>query len=71
MCRHWKSKVGIVQEGPETPPRCDQCGIHMPEARLFKHIRTDKCNKAAERRIRKRYVEMTAMCGEMKFSLYG
>ena len=37
MFRHWKSKVNILQEGPEPLPRCDQCGIHMQAARLFKH----------------------------------
>ena len=37
MFRHWKSKVAILQEGPELLPRCDQCRVYMQAARLFKH----------------------------------
>ena len=50
MYRHWKSKVSIMQEGPEQLPRCDQCGMHMPTARIFKHGQSNKCHKATERR---------------------
>ena len=45
MYQHWKLKVYIMQEGPEPLPRCEKCGMHMPEARIFKHRQTDKCNK--------------------------
>ena len=41
----------------------------MPEASLFKHRHTDKWNKATERRIRRRDVDMVARCGEMGFSM--
>ena len=68
---HWKSKVEILQEGLEPLPRCDQCGMHMRAARMIKYRRTDKCNKAMERRIRWKDVEMTARCGEMEFIMYG
>ena len=43
----------------------------MPEARMFKKIQTDKCNKETERRPIQRDVDMEARCGEMEFSLYG
>ena len=56
--RHWKSNVILIQEGPEPLPRCDHRGMYMPEARLFKHIQTDICNKLTEMRIRRRDVEM-------------
>ena len=63
--RHWKSKVAIFQEGPEPLLWCDQCGMHMQAARLFKHRQSDKCHKLTERRLRGRDVEMTERCGEM------
>ena len=71
--RHWKSKVAILQEGPEPLPlpRCDQYGMHIQSARLFKHLQSDKCHKLTERRLRRRDVEMAASCGEMEFSLDG
>ena len=71
LYRHWKSKVAVLHEGPEPLPRCDQCGMHMPVTRLFKHRRTDKCNKVTERRLRQRDVEMLVSCGEAEFILYG
>ena len=45
--------------------------MHMTSARMFKHIRTYKFNKAMERQIRQRDVDMTSRCGGMDFSLYG
>ena len=63
--------MAIIQEGPEPLLWCDQCGMHMPLSRVFKHMQTDKCDKATERRLRGIYVEMAARCGEMEFSLEG
>ena len=37
----------------------------------FKHRHTDKCNKAIERRLQRRDVEMTVRCGNMEYSLEG
>ena len=54
-----------MQEGPEPLPRCDQCGMHMPESRILKHRYMDKFSKATERQTRQRHVEMTARCGNM------
>ena len=71
MCQHWKLKVAIMQEGPEHLLWCDQYGIHMPAATLFNHRHTDKCNKATNRRLRRRDVEMAETCGETEFSLEG
>ena len=51
--------------------RCDQCGMHIQADRLFKHRQLDKCHKSMERRIRRRDVDMAAMCGEMEFNLDG
>ena len=69
MFCHWKSKVAILQEGPELLTQFYQCGIHMQAARLFKHRHLDKCHKSTERRIWRRDVEMAARCGEMEFDL--
>ena len=38
MFRHWKSKVAIFHERLEPLPHCDQCRMHMQEARLFKTV---------------------------------
>ena len=45
MYRRWKLKVAIMQEGPEPLPRCDQCCMHIPSARIFKHTHMDNCEK--------------------------
>ena len=63
--------MAILQEGPEPLMRCDQCGMHIQADRLFKHRQLDKCHKSMERRIRRRDVDMAAMCGEMEFNLDG
>ena len=49
LFRHCKSKVAILQEGPEPLPRCDQCGMHMQAARLFKYWQSEKCHKLTEK----------------------
>ena len=35
MYRHFCSRVAVVQEGKETMPRCDLCGMHMRLGRLI------------------------------------
>ena len=71
MFRQWKLKVSILQEGLEPLPRCDQCGMHMPAASIFKNCQSDKCNKATDIILRRRDVEMVERCGEMEFILEG
>ena len=63
MYQHWTLKVAIMQEGLEPLPRCDQFRMHIPEANIFTHRQTDKCNKVAERGLQRRYVELAARCG--------
>ena len=58
MFRHWKLRVAILQEEPEPLLQCDQCGMHVPAARIFKHRQLDTCNKATERRLQRRDVDM-------------
>ena len=41
----------------------------MPSARLFKHRHMDKCNKAMDRKLRRRDLEMSVRCGKMEFSM--
>ena len=69
--RNWKSKVAVLQEGQELLPRCDHCGMHIPEARMIKHRQTKRCNKTADMRLIQRNVEMEERCGDTEFSLYG
>ena len=71
MYRHWKLKVVIMQGGAETLPRCDQCGMHMPADRFFKHGHTDNFDKATDKRLWRRDVDMAVRCGKMKFSMEG
>ena len=71
MFCHCKSKVAILQEGPEPLLWCDQCGMNIQATRLFKDRQSDKWHKSTERRLRRRDVEMAARCGEMEFNLDG
>ena len=71
MYHHWKANVDIIQEEVESLPRCNHCGIHMPEARMIKQILTEICNKATKMRIRHMDVDMEESCGQMEFILYG
>ena len=63
MFRYWKLKVATLQEVPLPLPWCDQCGMYMQEARLFKHWHSDKCHKFIEKRRRQRDLEMVGRCG--------
>ena len=56
MYIHFCLKVTVLQEGNETLPRCDMCGMHMTEVRLVKHQRTAHCFKNREMRIRQKDV---------------
>ena len=42
MYLHWKSKVAIIKDRTEPLPRCDQCGMHMPAAKILNYRQTDK-----------------------------
>ena len=45
------------------------CAQIFTYGRIFKHMQTDKCNKATEIRLGRRDVEMAARCGKTEFSL--
>ena len=60
-----------MHEGAEPLLRCNQCGMHIPEAKIFKHRQMDKYNKATKRILRWRDVEMASRCGEIEFSMEG
>ena len=51
MFRHCKSKVAILQEGPEPLPLCNKCGMHIQATRHFNYQHSDKCHKLTERRL--------------------
>ena len=42
MFHHFRTKVAVVQEGTDTLPCCDLCGMHMPARRLIRHMRTER-----------------------------
>ena len=44
--------------------------MHILKARLFKHRKIDRCNKATEMQLRQIYVDMEERCGEVEFKLY-
>ena len=71
MYHHLRSKVEVVQEGKEPLPRCDSCGMHMPEGRLTRHRKKARCDKNTQMRWRRLDVEITARCLEATFSLTG
>ena len=61
----------VLQEGSETLPRCDMCGIHIPEGRLIKNWRMVCFLKNTEKRIRRKDVEVTSQCAEIEINLAG
>ena len=50
MYRQWKSKVAIIQEGPELLLWCDQCGMHILAANIFNYRQSYKYHKATKRK---------------------
>ena len=70
-CRHFWSKVAVVQEGAEPLPCCDLCGIHMTAGRLIKHQRAARFDKNTQIRWWRRDVEIADKCSEANFSLTG
>ena len=70
MYRHWKYKIDILQEVPIPLLRCNQCGMHMPEARLWRHIHTAMGNRATDMRLQRRDMELSQISGKMDFILY-
>ena len=62
--------VAIIQEGTDTLPMCDHCGMHMPSDGLLKHRWTEICNKATEMQLRQREAETAERCRDIEFSLY-
>ena len=71
MYCHFRSNVAVVQEGTETLPRCDFCGMHMASGQLISHSKTACCNKNTQIRKRKWYVAIASRCLEATFSLTG
>ena len=71
MFRHFRSKVAVVQEGKETLPCCDMCGMHMPAGWLIRHRRTARCDRNTQMRWRQQDVEIAVNCSEATFSFIG
>ena len=62
MYHHFISKVAVVQEGMETLPRYDLCGMHMPTGRLINNRKTARCDKNTQMRWSRRDVEIAVRC---------
>ena len=71
MYRHFFSQITVVQEGRESLPRCDLCGMHIPAGRLPKHQRTQRYNHNIQMRWWRRDVAISSRCAEASFSLTG
>ena len=52
-------------------PRCDMCGINIPTGRLIRNLRTARCGRNMQMRLRRRDVEITASFMGATFSLVG
>ena len=63
--------MALVQEGKETLPRFDLCGIHIPVECLIKHQPTKRCDSNTQMWWRRTDVVIASRCTEMSFSLTG
>ena len=71
MIRNFWSQIAVVQEGIELLPHCDMCGMHIPAGRLIRHLRTARCDRNTQMRLRRRDVEVAAKCTGATFTLTG
>ena len=71
MRRNLFARIAVVQEGREPLPRCDLCGMHMPEGLILKHQQTKRCDRNTHMRWRSRDVTIASRCEEATFSLTG
>ena len=71
VCRNFRSKVAVLQEGRETLTQWNMCVMHMTAGRLLKHQRKEHCFNNTEIGIRCRDVEVASRCLDMEFILTG
>ena len=69
--RYFLSRIAVVQKGKDLLPRCDLCGMNMPERRLIKHERTQRCDRNTQMLWRRRDAAIARRCAEASFSLAG
>ena len=60
MFRHFGSWIVVVQEGKDPLPRCNMCGMHIPEGRLTRHGQMARYDHNTQMRLRIRDVEIAA-----------
>ena len=60
----------ILQEGLDTLPRCQICGMHMHAAKMIQNRLTDKCNRETEMHLWSRDMYISQKEGYMRLSLY-
>ena len=68
---HLFAWIEVVQEGRETLPHCDFCGMHIPAGQLLKHQRTKRCNRNMHMRYRRKDIAIVSRCEGEVFSLTG
>ena len=56
MYRHFFLRIMVVQEGKDPLPRCDLYVMHMPEGRMIKHQRIQRCDRKIQMHWQKKYV---------------
>ena len=71
MFRHFRSKVAVVQEGKETLPCCEMCGMKIPAWRLIRHKRTARWDRNTQMMWRRWDMAVAAKCSEAMFILIG
>ena len=69
MYRHFFLRIAVVQEGEETLPRSDLCGVKIPEGQLIKHQSTQQCDRITNMRWRRRDVAIASRFAEASFSM--
>ena len=63
------SHIAVVQERKEPLPHCDLCGMHMPEGRLIKNFRIERCDRNMQMRWWTRDVEIEEKCKRATLSI--
>ena len=65
ICRHWKFKIAILQEGPPPLPWCANCGMNVTAARMERHKQTTRCNTEIYMHLQRRYEDLDHRSGDI------
>ena len=59
----------VVQDGKDPLPRCDLYVMHMPEGRMIKHQRMQRCDRKIQMHWQRKDVLIASRCAEAYFIL--